>query len=539
MKIHVLKYSHSLADYGPVPTILDIKNPEDLKPYLNLEEPTVYLINQDNAARILNMKDYIVSRGKKHPAKPLSSYLLKKNIIPLVDGNFTGTSQVKRSIKAFLKNAVKTKENKLFLVTAASGIFSETNGGQPAENDSYNVVTVSKNDNQKRTSSYLGDSEKIEKVRQNILIAANVNYPVLILGPSGTGKELVANEIHLNSSRAGNNMITLNCGAIPENLFESELFGYKKGAFSGAVIDKIGKWKLADKGTLFLDEIGDLIPDHQVKILRAIDTNTFYPVGSEKPDKADVRILAATNREIHPLSHKDQFREDLYYRLCGIIIQTPALNDHPEDIPGMIDKIWPKIIEENMDSGKNENGILNPELSADVITKLQTMHWPGNVRQLKNILRRLYAYVGELKTINVDDLVSVVKYESMGVSKETEKIAKIHRIKQAMAILQSTEATLDFRIKRYDPEYTPGSFVEGGTQFHLDEIDSLCNHPLNLSEPVFLILNDLKGKLIYFSHLFSQKPEQAFGYWKKRVKPTLKGSLEKIHEEYNKFGDSA
>ncbi|MFH2058390.1 MAG: sigma 54-interacting transcriptional regulator [Pseudomonadota bacterium] len=539
MKIHALKYSTSLSDYGPVPVIFDIKTQEDLKPYLNLEEPTLYLINQDDASRILNLKDIIINRGTKHPAKSLSFYLLKKDIIPLVDGNFTGTSQVKRSIKAFLKNAVKTKENKLFLVTAAPDIFTETNCGQIAGNKSYNIMARPKDDDQNRKLSYLGDSEKIEKVRQNILVAAKVNYPVLILGPSGTGKELVANEIHINSKRANNNMITVNCGAIPENLLESELFGYKKGAFSGAAADKVGKWKLADKGTLFLDEIGDLKLDHQVKILRAISTNTFYPVGSEKAEKADVRILAATNRDIHPLSHKDQFREDLYYRLAGIIIQTPALKNHAEDIPGMVDKIWPKIIKENMDSKKNKDKILNPELSAEVIRKLQTMHWPGNVRQLKNILRRLYAYVGELKTINADDLVSVVQYETAGASKETEKIAKIHRIKQAMAIFQATEATLDFRIKNYDPEYTQESFIDAGAQFHLDEIDSLCKDPLNLSEPVFLILNDLKGKLIYFSHLFNQNSEEAFGYWKNQVKPTLKSSLEKVHEEYSKFSDSA
>ncbi len=539
MKMDALKYSLSLADFGPVPVIFNFKKPEDLKTCLMLDEPTVYLINQDDVSQLSNVKEFITNRGKKHPSKPLSLYLLKKDSIPLLDGNFKGISQVKRSIKAFLKNASKAKENKLFLVAAESCIFSEINCGQKAENSYNSIVTRSKDDDQHKKSLYLGDSEEIAKVRQNIIVAAKVNYPVLILGPSGTGKELVANEIHRNSKRAGNNMIAVNCGAIPENLLEGELFGYKKGAFTGAVSDKIGKWKLADKGTLFLDEIGDLKLDHQVKILRAISTNTFYPMGSEKAEKVDVRILSATNRDIHPLSHKNQFREDLYYRLCSIIIQTPELNSHSEDIPGMVDKIWPRIIEENLDRKKIEGEILNPMLSAEVIRKLQTMRWPGNVRQLKNILRRLYAYVGELKTISVDDLVSVVQYENVGISKKTEKIANIHRTKQTMAVLQATEATLDFRIHSFDPEYIQESFINSGAQFHLDEINSLCKDPLNLSEPIFLILNDLKGKLIYFSHLFSHNPEDAFEYWKNRVKPALKKSIENVHEEYNKFGDLA
>ena len=539
MKINALKFTLSLADHGPEPVVLNFKKPEDLNPYLRFDEPTIFLINTDDMTILSGAKEMVVNRGKKHPAKPLSFYLLKKDLIPLIDGNFTGHNQVKRSLRAFLKNAEKAGEKKLFLIAAKPDIFSSIRSSQVPSIKSGNRFIEPEMDHIRDVSVYLGDSEKIEKVRQNIQIAARVDYPVLILGPPGTGKELVANEIHRFSKRSGHNMITVNCSAIPEHLLESELFGYKKGAFSGATTDRTGKWKLADKGTLFLDEIGDLKPDHQVKILRAIETNTFYPVGSETAETADVRILSATNRDIHPLSSNGRFREDLYYRLCGIIIQTPALNDHTEDIPGLVEKIWPKIIEENRDSRKAKERILNPKLSREVIKKLQAMRWPGNVRQLKNTLRRLYAYVGELKPIGVEDLVSVVQYENVGVSKETENIARIHRTKQAMIVLETTQATLDFRISNYDSQCLLETFIDGGAKFHLDEIESLCKSPLNLSESVFIILNEMKGKLLYFSHLFTQNTEEAFDYWRNQVKPAIIQAVEKIRKEYNKLGDTA
>lgn len=156
---------------------------------------------------------------------------------------------------------------------------------------------------------------------------------MLILGDTGTGKELVARAIHDHSARRAKRFMLVNCGAIPYDLLESELFGHVKGAFTDATYDKPGLWELADKGTLFLDEIGDLHPNHQVKILRALEDKKIRPIGGTKEIEVDARIIAATNRDLFSMVQARQFREDLYYRLCPFPIYTPTLPDHPEDIP--------------------------------------------------------------------------------------------------------------------------------------------------------------------------------------------------------------
>jgi transcriptional regulator with PAS, ATPase and Fis domain len=232
------------------------------------------------------------------------------------------------------------------------------------------------------TERYIGNSEPCLLVRQMIASASRNDFPVLILGETGTGKEVVARNIHECSDRSNYPFISINCGAIPSELLESELFGYKKGSHSSAYNDKKGLWELADKSTLFLDEIGDLSLNHQVKILKALDDKEILPVGSLKKIKVDVRIIAATNKNIEFLANekRNEFRDDLYYRISTFIIRTPSLSSHPEDIPELAGKIWEEIC--------------NKKLSSGVLNQLRYMNWPGNVRSLKHFLQRLYALFG-------------------------------------------------------------------------------------------------------------------------------------------------
>ena len=210
--------------------------------------------------------------------------------------------------------------------------------------------------------------------------AAKSNIPILITGESGVGKELVARSIQAASDRAGKPFVTVNCGAIPENLVESTLFGHEKGAFTGAVAKHMGKFQEADGGTLFLDEIGELPLDMQVKLLRALQEGEVDPVGSKKPVKVDVRIISATNRDLAEQVRAGQFREDLFYRLNVFPIEVPALRDRKDDLPALVRHFIGRF---NAQEGKN---ILDADGAAmDLISQFD---WPGNVRQLENMVFR-------------------------------------------------------------------------------------------------------------------------------------------------------
>jgi DNA-binding NtrC family response regulator len=222
--------------------------------------------------------------------------------------------------------------------------------------------------------------EKMQAVLALVERVAPTNSTVLLGGESGVGKDLIARAIHQHSHRASGPFIKINSTAIPENLLESELFGYEKGAFSGATTSKPGKFELADKGTLFLDEIGDIPPAIQVKLLRVLQEREFERLGGTKTLKVDVRLIAATNRDLRAALEDGTFREDLYYRLNVVAIDIPPLRDHKEDIPALANFFLEKFSRE---SGKPVRG-----LTSAAMKLLMDFHWPGNVRELENILER-------------------------------------------------------------------------------------------------------------------------------------------------------
>jgi two-component system nitrogen regulation response regulator NtrX len=232
-----------------------------------------------------------------------------------------------------------------------------------------------------RKYNLIGDSSEMKILRQHIEMAANSNSRVLILGESGSGKDIVARLLHKKSQRAGGPFIEINCAAIPQELIESELFGHEKGAFTGAAERKIGKFELADRGSLFLDEIGDMTLQTQAKVLRVIETQTFQRVGGSKSIKADVRIIAATNKELTEEIKKGNFREDLYFRLNVIPIQVPPLRERKSDIPLLV-KYFIEIF-------AAENGTKAKEITADAMKMFGDYDWPGNIRELRNAVERL------------------------------------------------------------------------------------------------------------------------------------------------------
>ena len=232
----------------------------------------------------------------------------------------------------------------------------------------------------------VGESPAIMRVREIISKVAPTEARVLITGPNGTGKEVVAHMIHENSARANGPMVEVNCAAIPSELIESELFGHMKGSFTGAVKDRAGKFEQADGGTLFLDEIGDMSLAAQTKVLRALQESEITRVGSDKAIKVNVRVLAATNKDLAAEIAKGNFREDLFHRLNVIPIHVPSLNERLEDIPLLVDYFTARICE--------EQGIAPKTFDASAIKALQSKQWTGNIRQLRNVVERLIILAG-------------------------------------------------------------------------------------------------------------------------------------------------
>ena len=240
----------------------------------------------------------------------------------------------------------------------------------------------------------IGESEPINHIKEIIEKVASTDARVLITGPNGTGKELVAHWLHEKSSRSQSPLIEVNCAAIPTELIESELFGHVKGSFTGALKDRPGKFEAANGGTIFLDEIGDMSLSAQAKVLRALQENKVARVGSDKDISVNVRVVAATNKNLQKEISEGKFREDLYHRLAVILINVPPLNERREDIPLLVDFFTNKISE--------EQGTVNKHFSKEAIQLLKEYNWTGNIRELRNVVERLII-LGE-KEVSANDV---------------------------------------------------------------------------------------------------------------------------------------
>src|SRR5512143_3615965 len=249
--------------------------------------------------------------------------------------------------------------------------------------------------------NFIGKSEAMQKVFTLIRQVAETNSTVLITGESGTGKELVAKAIHFNSPRKNGPFVTVNCGALPETLLESELFGYLKGAFTGATSNKQGLFEAADGGTIFLDEISATTPALQIKLLRVLQEREFMRVGGTAAIRVDVHIIAASNQDLRAEVTKGAFREDLYYRLNVIPIHLPPLRARREDIPSLIDFFLAKM--SRKDGRREGDRVQEKKMDADAMKALMSYQWPGNVRELENMIERL-AIIAPGETIRLEHI---------------------------------------------------------------------------------------------------------------------------------------
>lgn len=249
-----------------------------------------------------------------------------------------------------------------------------------------------------KTKEIIGSSPAISKIKETIERVAPTDARVLITGPNGSGKELVARWMHDKSPRSANPLVEVNCAAIPSELIESELFGHEKGAFTSAHKQRVGKFELANGGTLFLDEIGDMSLSAQAKVLRALQENRIVRVGGDKEIKVDVRVIAATNKDLRVQIAHGKFREDLYHRLAVIIVDVPSLNQRTEDIPDLVHHFNELV--------SMEYGITPKKIEKTALTELQNLDWTGNIRELRNVVERLIILCGD--KITRKDIVDFV-----------------------------------------------------------------------------------------------------------------------------------
>ncbi|MAC27389.1 MAG: hypothetical protein CMN29_21940 [Sandaracinus sp.] len=250
-----------------------------------------------------------------------------------------------------------------------------------------------------KETGIVGGSEKMLELFRMLDRIRGSNATVLVLGENGTGKELVAKAIHRMSKRSSARFVATNCSAFNDNLLESELFGHRRGSFTGAVSDKPGLFQVADGGTFFLDEVGDMSPALQVKLLRVLQEGTFLPVGATEPKKVDVRIIAATNRDLQSMVKDGRFREDLYYRLHVVQIRVPPLRERKDDIPRLVEHFLGRLAKRD---GKDK------ALSRAAMDRLLAHHWPGNVRELENEIERLWVLSGDEQLIGEEHLTPTI-----------------------------------------------------------------------------------------------------------------------------------
>ena len=525
----------------------------------------VFIVRHGDVGQFLALRD-IVIHCEKRPNRSLKQICLGQTLIPLVTGEYSDSGQFLRSVRTLLLNAVREEVRNLFLVSASDAMFeehwrhalllaredarqtSDTTGAlgggtaaappEPAVDSVEGLIRLLPQLDIPASveEQYVGDSPEVRLVRFYIVRAAANRDTVLILGDTGTGKEVVARLIHSLGAGHPGTFIPVNCGSIPRDLLESELFGFEKGSHSQADRKKEGLWLAAQGGTLFLDEVADLALDHQVKILRALDDHEIRPVGAVKTVHVDARILAATNKDLAAMVRSGLFRDDLYYRLRATMIRTPALHEHTGDIPKLVAKFW-KV------ATHDESSVLAP----GVVEFLKQHVWPGNVRELSLCLTSVHNLFGK-DGIRIEHVRAVLN-QNRQVARphdghvEIEDV-RVHRV-QCLRHLRRVDDTLRaaqvrLRDVMKGRSRVPATYeaIAAATEDRVNELEVLCLHPLLFYGPtptMFTVVRRLKEKLRDFSERMRKEPELALEFWKRELEQDFAYALTMLFEEVDRL----
>lgn len=545
MEIDALRFSRGEEGFFAV----RLRGEKELENDKKSGSPLVYVVRKGDLVRLRTFKGLIEDRGKKHPAKGLSKIMLNRKKIPIIDGGFTGAGRLISGVSKLLSNA--KDEKNLFIIGADERLFSrlwEEGRGleetEPcAEDAAISGIAYTGSLNELLDDvpvppglekEFIGKSREAELVRKLIIRAAGIDDPALILGDTGTGKEIVARQIHEQGSRKNYRFVAVNCGAISPYLFESELFGHKRGIAHG-VQDRKGLWREAGDGTLFLDEVGDLSLDHQKRILRAIQERRVRPVGDDNDYPVNARIIAATNRDLFSMMQTGQFREDLYYRLCGFLIKTRPLREHKEDIPLLAKAIWEKRTAEGR----------RIDLPDDIISMLKSYDWPGNVRELKKALANLHSLFHGAKRLCADHLKAVFRLQGQNIAEEGSassrrraqryNVESLRHLLRATEVIRAAEITIKPVIEKKKIDKKTVHAVHSALQYRLDELKRLCEYPLRFnSQAVFDKIKQLESKLMFFASLLKEDAGDALRHWRENPADEFSSALSAAHKEIEK-----
>lgn len=435
----------------------------------------ILIVDDDNAIRmslgLLLKRAGFEAVTAGNPDEALSMIRSSRFNLILMDMNYSRSTSGREGIELLMKTKIFQPDTPVILITAWGSIDLAVEGMRAG---AYDFITKPWNNHvllqRIQTALNLHSDEKEEEtpfIRGGIIgnnralldllstveRVAPTDAPVLILGENGTGKEMIANAIHANSHRRDNPFVMVNLGGISQSLFESEMFGHAKGAFTGAIAARKGRFEMADKGTIFLDEIGDLDMSCQVKLLRVLQQHTFEPLGESRPKKVDIRVVCATNAPLRDMVAQRTFREDLFYRINLVTLHVPALRERRDDIPLLVRHF---LKEAAKPLGKDI-----PEVSTEAMEFLTRLPYPGNIRQLKNIVERAVLIGGqELKKENFTSIDGIMAepedIHTAGTLDDMEKVAIIDaldktggNLTQAARILGLTRQSLYRRLEKY------------------------------------------------------------------------------------------
>ena len=492
----------------------------EIQQYVLTGQLRLFLVSESSVPKLRKTLSNLRDLNPKRPRVELTRDFGKigANEIGIIRGEYKDTRQLQRSAHDAINNCARRGRSVIVFVVLSAPLFTEAREEHVRTASKRTRRTSRQTDEspvehilhtlehlpvpERLTQAYIGNAPSIRLIHQLVLRAASHSCPVLIQGESGTGKEIIARSIHEFSQAHGRGpeFRPINCSAISPFLLESELFGHVKGAFAEAVRDRAGLWRAAGKGTIFLDEIGDLNRDQQAKILRALDTNKVKPVGMDEEVDVHARIISATNRDLYAMIRRGAFREDLFFRLCVIPIQTPPMREHPEDVPVLATWIWSEIV-----------GKAAPVLSNEIVECITEYNWPGNVRELKTVLYSLFIHYGSrARTRDQFDTVMFLTgrlaaapatptARQSATRTRVEYIQQLHHVDKA---LRGIEVFLQpLGSARRPPTDGTRQMLEAQTALNERhrELLQLCRQPLLFSsEKVFEAVYSVCGKLLYF-----------------------------------------
>lgn len=504
--------------------------------------PIVFIVCEAELG-LLGNADLIDDRDRQHSARELHRILLGRKKIALVRAKYSVLKRLLGGIEELLARASKRGDNNLFVIAVSPALFAhvwkEAAAEQaplfaphPRPSTSIHaprnalIATVPPLPVPKIVrDAYKGNSPEADDVRQCIVRFASYSQPLLLIGETGTGKDVVANATHEASGRRGP-FVVADCTTIPRDLLAAELFGAVKGAFTGAEETRDGLWLAAQGGTLFLDEIGELTPDHQKSLLRAIESGEIRRVGGKTTIKVDVRIIAATNRDLVQMVNTGMFRGDLYHRLHFFVVRTSPLREHPEDIRDLALHFW-----------RNLTGDQDATLADEVLTELSEYHWPGNNRELLGALTTLFALVGPqgLTRNHVRAWLTAEAWAVDGGRGAPPSVSElklypvecVRHLRRADTVMR--QAQLPLRDVMNGAPATPGlrHSIATSTMHRVQELETLCETP-SLFSGAFDIIRAVKKMLRAFANMLPSRPDEALAYWKSDLEPAFDSAFAAI-----------